>query len=353
MTPRIALVASDTADEPGALLTARLRHLRESGWDARLFCKGERWRDDPALRDPALRKHIVLAPRAQVDSSPFDRRLRRLRPVLVHFHSGWAAWKGMRAGRLPKCRVIVSLRADGQDLAVPEPEKLWERADRLVFPHRIALDRAAAQGWPRDRSVVVHPPVSKLEAASARGAHAGALQILSAGSLVWEQGFEHSVHAVRLLLDAGVACEYRILGEGGDHVQAVAFARHQLGLADHVHLNSPNGSHPLWEGGWTADVFVDPAVTDTTSPTWLAAAQSGGLPFVATARRAGLPKGGGIAVPRRNPRAIADGLARLAADPDLRRRMGRAGRQSQSILTLDDHLAELQRLYRDTLAATG
>ena len=32
------------------------------------------------------------------------------------------------------------------------------------------------------------------------------LRLISSGPLTWEQGFEHSVHAVRLLLDMGVEC---------------------------------------------------------------------------------------------------------------------------------------------------
>ena len=353
MTARIALVASNTADEPGALLAARLRHLLESGWEARLFCKGQALSEDPAVRDPGLRGHVELAPRARRDASPFDHRLRKLRPDLVHFHSAWAAWKGMRRGRgqLPDCRVVVSLRADGLDLEIPEPSMLWERADRFVFPDGAALERAAARGWPRDRAEVLHAPVVRVEGAAGRAAPDGVLRILSAGSLVWEQGFEHSVHAVRLLLDADVPCRYRILGEAGDHVQAVAFARHQLGLADHVDLITPNGSGGLGEELRAAHVFVDPAVTDTTSPSALASAQAGGLPFVATARRDGLPEDAGIAVPRRNPRAIADALEVLAADPELRVRMGRAGERARGVPSLDVHMAELERLYRETLAA--
>jgi glycosyltransferase involved in cell wall biosynthesis len=259
----------------------------------------------------------------------------------------------MRNGRLPECGVVVSLRGDGQDLAVPEPRMLWERADRLVFPHGAALDRAVSRGWPRDRAEVLHVPVESVEAEAVGAAHGGDLRILSSGPLVWEQGFEHSVHAVRLLLDAGVSCGYRILGGAGDHVQAVAFARHQLGVAEHVHLITPNGDDRLGEELRAADVFVDPAVTDTTSPSALASAQTRGLPFVATARRAGLPEDAGIAVPRRNPRAIADALTRLAVDPGLRVRMGRAGQRVRGIPTLDVHIAELERLYRETLAVAA
>jgi glycosyltransferase involved in cell wall biosynthesis len=368
MRPRVAMVVSNTAPNPGALLAARLRHLLDLGWDARLLCKGEAWMRDPALRDPALSRRVELTPgrerygppaallrrpsglaryrHAAGRTGPFDGRLLNLRPDLIHFHSGVAGWKGMRLKQLLGCRVVVSFRADGKDLAIPDPELLWEGADLLIFPEAAALERAAARGWPRDRAEVLHEPVVSAGAMVERQHQAGCLRVLSAGSVIWEQGFEHSVHAVRLLRDMGIGCEYRIVGDG-DHLPAVAFARHQLGLADHVQLLAPDGSDRLVEEMRSADAFVDPAVTDTTSPTGLITAQAGALPFVAT-RRAGLPEEAGIAVPRRNPGAIAEALALLADDPGLRKRMGQAGRRIQG-QRLDDHLAQLVGLYRRAL----
>jgi glycosyltransferase involved in cell wall biosynthesis len=347
MSRRVAMVVSTTAAESGATLAARLRHLLDNGWDARLFCKGEVWARQAELRDPAISERVELKPKAARDSSPFDGRLLELRPDLVHFHSGWAGWKGMHGVQRLQCRVVISFRDDGQDLAVADPERLWESADLLLFPSAGALERALVQGWPRERAEVLHAPVTHVDRHE-QELEPEFLRILSAGSLVWEQGFEHSVHAVRLLLDMGVRCEYRIVGEG-DHLPAVAFARHQLGLKDDVALVAPNGGDPLAGELRAADVFVDPAVADTTSPSGLLSAQARGLPFVAT-RRAGLPDDAGIEVPRRNPRAIAEALAVLAADPALRVRMGRAGRRMQGIPTLEDHVADLENLYRRVLA---
>ena len=145
MTMRVALVASTTADVTGDMLAARLGHLLANGWDARLLCNGARWRQDPALHEPGLRRHVTLDPDGGPRSSPFDRLLRRLRPDLVHFHSGWAAWKAMHRGQLPDTRVVISFRDDGQDLRVPDPRFLWKRSDLLLFGHRAALERAAAQ----------------------------------------------------------------------------------------------------------------------------------------------------------------------------------------------------------------
>lgn len=371
MSPSIALVVSNTSSESGPLLAARLRHLLGLGWDARLLCKGEGWARNAALRDPALGDRVELAPAhssvalaaallarptglaryltATGESGPFDGRLLRLRPDLIHFHSGWAAWKGMRLKELVGCRVVISFRDDGRDLGVPDPRRLWDGADLVLFPSAAMLRRATARGCPGERAEVLSPPPgSAQEGATERSSPPGVLRVLSWGPLIWEQGLEHSVHAVRLLLDRGVNCTYRIVG-AGDHLPAVAFARHQLGLAGHVELVAPDAARSLADELRAADVFVDPAVSATISSAPLLTAQALGVPFVAT-RRDDLPRDAGIAVPRRDPGAIAQGLARLAADALLRREMGQAGRRHAAERpALAEHLQRLEGLYRRAL----
>jgi glycosyltransferase involved in cell wall biosynthesis len=352
VTARVALIASTTADVGAPVLAARLEHLLRAGWDARLFLKGARWPEHPALSAPEVQGRVAFAPRASARSSPFDRQLRRWRPDLVHFHSGWAALKGLGRGQLADARVVISFRDDGQDLSVSDPDLLRRRADLLLFGHRAALERAVARGWPREKSEVLETPVGEAVAdppgPPARPADGAGLRILSAGPLIWEQGFEHSVHAVRLLLDAGHECRYRIVGEG-DHLPAVAFARHQLGLGDRVEILAPESGERLARELRAADVFVDPSVTDTTSSSSLHAALSHGLPAVVTGRAGSSVNGSGIEVPRRDPRALADALSRLAADPNLRARMASEARRVGGDSPSANHSAELERMYRETL----
>jgi glycosyltransferase involved in cell wall biosynthesis len=280
---------------------------------------------------------------------PFDDRLLELRPDLIHFHSSPDARRGLWIRQLLDCRIVVSFRLDGGDLGHSKQEAVWDSADLLLFADDAMLERAVARGCPRDKAEVLASPMPGGTPAIARSdSTPGSLRILSAGPLIWEQGFEHSVHAVRLLLDMGVGCEYRILGQG-THLEPVAFARHQLDLSDHVEMALLEGNS-LSDELQAADVFVDPAVTDCTSPTSLLMAQSLGIPFVATCRD-GLSEDAGITVPRRNPRAIAEALARLASDTTLRRRMGEAGRRgTDRHPTLEQHLQRLQDLYRRALA---
>ena len=346
MSRTVALVASTTADDSAEMLAQRLRYLLERGWDAWLFCKGAQWRDEPALADPDLRGRIELAPAAKAKASPFDARLRSLRPDLVHFHSGHAAWKGLRKGQLRSSTIAVSFRTDGDDVVSRDLEVglVWQRADAMFFSTRAALEHALEHGCPEERAAILEQPAWLPDRDHQREGGDGTLRIVSAGPLVWEQGFEHSIHAVRLLLDQGVPCEYRIIGDG-THAAAVAFARHQLGLHDHVHLLPQDGAGQLPQELLSADVFVDPAVADATPSAPLATAQAHGVPYVATSRRPPLPDGAGLEVPRRDPRALAAALAELAADPEMRERMGRHATQVSGAWLIDDHLAELERLY--------
>lgn len=343
MNRRVALVVSATADDPAWLVGARLRHLLDRGWDARLLAKGEPWAQAPEVTDPDLRERVQLAPAGE--AAAFDRSLRALEPDLVHFHSGWAAWKETSGAQPRDFAVVIGLREDGQDLRVPDLERLWRSAGLLLFGARSSLERAAAQGCPVERCAVLPPPARSpgTAALAGDGASAGVLRMLSVGPLTWEHGLEHSIQAVRLLADMGVPCEYRIVGEGS-HVGAVAFARHQLGVQGQVELLGPDGHDGLEEQVRWADVYVDPAVTDTTPATGLDTALLHGVPFVATARDRALPDGGGLTVARRAPREMAEALARLANDPALRAQMGDEALRSEGRWVLADHLAEYERL---------
>ena len=56
----------------------------------------------------------------------------------------------------------------------------------------------------------------------------------------------------------------------------------------------------------------------------------------------------GFLVPPRDPDALAGALQRLIADPELRRRMGEAGRKKAlKEFTLDRMLRETERVYRE------
>ena len=346
MTRRIALVATTTASEPTELIAGRVSHLMQRGWDARLLCRGELWEHDAAAQALGERLELSAAPDTTVGE--FDERLAALRPDVVHFHSAWAASKAL--GVLPQLRsaVVVSLRDDGQDLAIPDPEALLAVTALLLFPSRAVLDRAADRGWPVDRAEVLEAPPPPIDHAPSRKPRGdGPLRLLCFGPLIWEHGLDHAVHAVALARARGADCRLRIVGTG-EHLHAVAFARHQLGLTDVVEILKPDGATALVDQLREADVLLDPAVADALPGTPLATAVELGIPFIAT-RRPSLPPDRGVAVDRRDPEAIADAIVRV---PGLRDELAAAGRRVTSQARAD-HLARLEELYVAAASVTS
>ncbi len=106
-----------------------------------------------------------------------------------------------------------------------------------------------------------------------------------------------------------------------------------------------------------ADMFLHPAVSEGFGNAVMEA-QAAALPVVCTdadGLRENIADGEtGFAVARRDPSALAAALARLAADRDLRRRMGEAGRRRVS-----EHFDPARQvdafvaLYEETITAAG
>ena len=227
---------------------------------------------------------------------------------------------------------------------------VWDMADVLHVPDGGMWRRALRRGCPPDRRKVVIPPAASTSYfdPAERSDGAARLRILSVGPIVWAQGLEHALHAARLLLDRDVDFEYRIVGEG-EHLPAVTFARYQLGLEGRVELRSPGGldelrSHLRW-----ADVFLNAAVAEGFTEA-VAEAHAMELPIVASDRGvldASMSDDAALVAPRRDPHALAEHLARVAADPGLRRRLGERGRARViEDFPLPRQLARFEELYR-------
>jgi colanic acid/amylovoran biosynthesis glycosyltransferase len=180
------------------------------------------------------------------------------------------------------------------------------------------------------------------------------LRILSVGRLVWKKGHEYGMRAIKLLQDRGLHVECRIVGDGA-YAEAIALARHELGLERAVHLLKEVAPSEIPAQMRWADVLLHAAVSEGFCNA-VTEAQAMELPVVCSDAD-GLSENvadgqTGFVVPRRDARALADKLALLAGDPGLRRRLGEAGRQR--VLTRfqrSDQIAALDRFYRRVLAS--
>ena len=407
MSRRIALVVPAFPRLSETFIVSKFLGLLERGWDVHVVCErsdDEEWSRFPQLaKAPALRSRVhvswphrprwrasLLAPLALAGclaAAPvrtlgylargfrlyglgvfrrlyLDVELVRLGCDLVHFEFGALAVGRMDLEALLGCPIVVSFR--GYDLnyvGLEDPAfyaPVWERACALHLLGEDLWRRALRRGCPADKPHALIPPAIDSgffdPGDRARETVSGApLRILSVGRLEWKKGYEDALVAVRKLVNRGVACEYRILGDG-DFLGALAFARHQLGLADKVVFVGAGSRDLVRAEMQQADILLHAAVSEGFCNAVLEA-QAMKLPVVCTDAD-GLPENvqdgvTGIVVARRDPQALAEALAALAADPGRRVRMGEAGRaRVESGFRPEDQVSAFAELYRGVLAGT-
>lgn len=293
-----------------------------------------------------------------------DAELLLLRPDLIHFEFGALAAERMHVRDLIGCKVVVSFR--GYDLnyvGLDDPDyyrNVWEHADALHLLGEDLWRRAQKRGCPSEKTHALIPPAIDTEFfdpgerrhSESVGTPVRPLRILSVGRLEWKKGYEYALQAVRLLKDMGIRCEYHIVG-GGNYLEAVAFARHQLGLEDVVDLLGAQPREEVRKQMLWADVFLHAAVSEGFCNAVMEA-QAMKLPVVCTDADGLLENVAdgetGFVVPRRNPKALAEKLALLAKDALLRQRMGEAGRRRVlEKFRLEQQIDAFDALYRRVL----
>jgi len=295
-----------------------------------------------------------------------DAELVALQPDLIHFGFGTLAVAAMHLKALLNCKVTVSFRGfDLNQVGLDNPtyyDAVWAHADALHFLGQDLWQRAKRRGANGDTRYCLIPPAIEFDFFDAQhrmhrdkvGTQTRPFRILSVGRLDWKKGIEYALQAIKLLHDQGVHCEYRLIG-GGEFLDAVAFARHQLGLETAVHLlGSQPRTEVLQQLLW-ADVFLHASVSEGFCNAVLEA-QATKLPVVCS-DAGGLPENvvdgeTGFVAPRRNATALADKLMLLAADPELREQMGAAGQSRvQTHFHLEQQIAAFDRFFRQVMAS--
>jgi glycosyltransferase involved in cell wall biosynthesis len=165
---------------------------------------------------------------------------------------------------------------------------------------------------------------------------------------------EDVLEGFRLLRDRGVDATLCLVGDGPDRPQLERKA-HELGIVrDTLFLGYQKDVAPLYAA---FDALVLPSGNEGT-PVSVIEALAAGRPVVAT-RVGGLPdvvRDGedGFLVDAGATDDLAERLSRLAADPDLRERLGAAGRARVVPRYAVDRLVDdIDRLYRSLLLAAG
>lgn len=329
----------------------------------------------------ALRRIVVdqLGPELRPDRdlralAALTRIVHRCRPDIVHTHTAKAGMLGRLAARLAGGRrPLVIHTYHGHVLegyfgpAASRAFGLAERglariSDRLIGVSEATVDDLVRLNVaPRDRFRVVPVGLDLARFASAPsasgaafrreiGADDGDVVVAFAGRLVPIKRLDVLLDGFAHARGAGAPLRLVVVGSGellpglGEHAA-------RLGVAEFVHfLGHRTDVETILAG---SDVAALTSANEGT-PVFLIEAAAASVPAVAT------DVGGvnevigpdiGILVPQGDARAVSDGLTRLAADPELRDRIGAQARtRALARFSAERLLADITQLYDELLA---
>jgi len=360
--PRVVMVTDHFPKVSETFFARKFVGLLRRGWDVHVVC--QRSNDEHWAYFPELREHVRHQGRLHVAPERLDARIVELQPDIVHFGYGTLAHGRTHVREAAGCRVVTSFRGyDLNSFRLDDPDcyaEVWRDTDVVHAVSEAMWDRARERGCPADRPHAIvtdavdagwfQPPDRPAEVV---GTPERPLRIITVGRLHWKKGHDYAIAATRALVDRGIAVEHRIVGEG-EHLEPTRFAIDDLGLGGRVRLLGARRAEEVRELLAWADVFVHPSLTEAFGVAVIEA-QAMGLPVVCS-DAGGLPENvehgvTGFVVPRRDGAAIADRVAELAADPELRVAMGRAARRrAETALSDELQLDRFEALYDELLS---
>lgn len=292
---------------------------------------------------------IKIARWINISSAPISpamfawaRRLKRAFDI-VHLHFPYPLGEMAHLFSGSRAKTVITYHSDivrQKVLRVVYRPFLWRvlrRADRILATSPRYIETSPYLSCLRDKCVVVPLGTQVERFADVDPARAANLRsqlsnnppnrlILSVGRLRYYKGLDTMIRA----LPALPTVRYIIIGTGPMEAEWRALAE-SLGVADRVVFAGevPNAELPIYYHA--ADLFVLPANARSEAfGTVITEAMAAGLPCVATEVGTGtswVVQDGvtGRIVPPCDPDALAQAIRSIFADPDLHRRMGRAG----------------------------
>lgn len=188
---------------------------------------------------------------------------------------------------------------------------------------------AAPEDWAKMRLVRCGVDTDRFAPGPPRPATAGSLRVLSVGRLVPVKGHALLVRAIAALRDDGTDVRATFVGDGPERERLERLAR-DLRVADRITFAGAVGQDRILSFFHEADAFCLPSFAEGV-PVVLMEAMACELPVVTT-RTMGIPElvedevGGLLVAPSSVP-DLVQALGRLAADLELRRRLGAGGRE--------------------------
>lgn len=276
------------------------------------------------------------------------------RRAVDHIHAHWAGTTAT-AALIANAGSGVPWSFTAHRWDISENNLLKAKAQTAAFVRAIdvrgAQELAGIIGPSEHKLRVIHIGVAvRPQCADREGKSRVSLRVLLAARLVEVKGHRYALEAVARLKSAGVDVALHCIGDGPlkvtlekhavalDVLDRVQF----LGLVDHRKLLMQLADH-RWDVALLPSIHIGEQREGI--PVFLIEAMAAGLPVVGT-NTGGIPEllegNAGMVIPERDANAIAEALAKLATDGDLRRRLtGAAVRRVRNQFTIEGTVSAL------------
>jgi glycosyltransferase involved in cell wall biosynthesis len=298
-----------------------------------------------------------------------EARRRGLKHVHAHFANPSADVAMMAAafGRAARGVETWSFTAHGTDFYDDMAERLAIKVRRATFVTSVSdfgrsqlMRLVEEQHWPKIRLVRCGLDPGWFSAPARNGRVGSPLRLLAVGRLAPEKGHAILLQALAEVARRGVQVQLEIVG-GGERLPALQRLARELGIADRVDFAGEVGQHQIKRHYAAADAFCLASLGEGL-PVALMEAMASELPVIAS-RIHGIPElvvdgESGLLIAPGRPDELAAAIETLAADPELCRRMGRAGREKVvAEFRAEDSAPALWRAFAEALndaaAASG
>lgn len=268
-------------------------------------------------------------------ASRFVKVLEKVNPTLVYVNWSWSTCGSvMYACRILGLPFVFNIR--GTDIEPPSRNfSLRVRtAKRILTPSKgYAKILEDELGVPHNKLRVV-PNSMELKnfvaIGPARMETTDPLRLLSVGTLRKVKRFEDLINGCALLRQRGIDFKCLVYGEGPDRAKLQDLIN-RLNLTEHVNLKGNLIGEELVKQYEWSDIYVHTSERESFCYT-VVEAQASARPLVVTDSVGGIrqsvcPGKSATIVPVGQPQELAEALIKLAKDPELRFKMGRAGRE--------------------------
>lgn len=354
-----------TSFDPGGTerqMIELMRRLDPARWTIHLACSTARgaWFARAAEAAQSVAEFPLTSfkhPGTLIRMRAMARWLREREVAVAHTADFYANIMGLPAAAMARVPVRVGNRREVNPDKSPAQILLqraaYACAHRVVANSRAAAERLAFEQVPERRIRVV---ANGLDAATfhARPASATLRRVVVVANLRVEKGHDVLIDAAPAVLARFPDARFEFVGDGPRR-EALAAQAERAGVARAFSFLGHRDDVGARLGA--ADIFVLPSRSEAF-PNAVLEAMAAGLPIVAS-RVGGIRElveheRTGLLVPDGDPRALADGLCRLMADPAFAGRLGAAaGAKAGACYSFDRMVADFEQVYVGALVERG